>query len=385
MGGLPSPRSNKIVRVYNATKDWGTYSHGAMVSEIGSYIVVSWKCHARDEDAPGMRNLYSVSNSSSNGLHWSEPNVLFPNITAISNRGAYGAGMHPLPFTPINGHWYAFAQAFETPTMNDLPLIARRVYYTNNSSPLSFGPVFWVSSDVPKNFTSAHFQTLDDQDSTTKNDFQALHSPARNCTNLISLPINTCPVPPAPNDRFKAMGTEHTFYSVGNTDVLLMRDGIHCNNASNPLGCKSWVLWASVRESKSGSWSVPAMTTIPDDISNLNAGKLRSGSVFLVNDASPISNFTHCKSEKLNGEPGLLVNCIRDPLVLSVARDGVHFSSAWAIASGFPKPRYVGLYKNWGPSYPQALLHDESLVVAYSVNKEDIYVSIIAESDLEIS
>jgi hypothetical protein len=64
----------------------------------------------------------------------------------------------------------------------------------------------------------------------------------------------------------------------------------------------------------------------------------------------------------------------RDPLTLSLSRDGLAFDRVWALRSGAPEYRYPGGYtgKNYGFQYPNALVVGGSLWVVYSANKEDI-------------
>lgn len=73
-------------------------------------------------------------------------------------------------------------------------------------------------------------------------------------------------------------------------------------------------LFASVRDTVSGDWPQPVATNIPDEDSNLNAGALPDGSVYL---------FSNCNAGA----------SIRNPLTVAVTRDGVSFSSVWAVIS----------------------------------------------------
>ena len=109
---------------------------------------------------------------------------------------------------------------------------------------------------------------------------------------------------------------------------------------------------------------------IPDDNdddradSNLNAGTLPDGRIFLTSNACPKG---------------------RDPLVVSTSSDGWHFDKAVAVMTcgsldGQCKPRYAGRSKNPGQAYPQsvAVTEPESmryLWVAATNNKEDVWVA----------
>lgn len=72
-------------------------------------------------------------------------------------------------------------------------------------------------------------------------------------------------------------------------DVLLYR-----NKPKNLLPLENHTLWSSFRTSPGGTWYGPYKTNITDDTSNINAGTLPDGRVFLVSN--------------------VLLNLLRDPL-----------------------------------------------------------------------
>ena len=140
-------------------------------------------------------------------------------------------------------------------------------------------------------------------------------------------------------------------------------------------------LFASVRynSTKKADWPLVTLTDIPNDSSNLNAGALPDGRIYLVHN--PVAR------PKSSAPPWGL----RDPVTLSTSRDGLSFTNCHSVmscsdlvdsASGEVTNctlRHKGAYKNNGPSYPQALTVVEpaaeelrGLYVAASVNQEDI-------------
>lgn len=68
---------------------------------------------------------------------------------------------------------------------------------------------------------------------------------------------------------------------------------------------------------------------------------------------------------------------LADPLVLSLSDDGVHWDRAFDVRDSCPPRRYPGRAKGPGYQYPGAVVVGSQLLVSYSVNKEDIAVSII--------
>jgi hypothetical protein len=79
----------------------------------------------------------------------------------------------------------------------------------------------------------------------------------------------------------------------------------------------------------------------------------------------------------LGGKPEL-----RYPLAVTTSADGLHFDQdLLAVHGEVPPPRFYGLYKDTGPQYVRGVEEgnpqppDGALWLAYSVNKEDIWVS----------
>ena len=120
----------------------------------------------------------------------------------------------------------------------------------------------------------------------------------------------------------------------------------------------------------SANWSAIAQTNIPDVVSNHNAGRLPDGRTFLLHN------------------PVVQSKDRRDPLVVSLSSDGYVFNRSFVVAScasaEYRSPEQPDGCKprnniaRWmpGPQYPQGVV-DEGLgvlFVAFSVNKEDIWV-----------
>ena len=67
----------------------------------------------------------------------------------------------------------------------------------------------------------------------------------------------------------------------------------------------------------------------------------------------------------------------RDPLTIALSVDGVSFDRVFAVRAGAPPRRYPGTGKGPGYQYPHATLDPATghLVVAYSINKENIGIT----------
>lgn len=76
-------------------------------------------------------------------------------------------------------------------------------------------------------------------------------------------------------------------------------------------------------------------------------------------------------------------NRLRHPLALTLSDDGEHFSNLLAVHGELPDQRFGGAYKNLGPQYVRGIVEgngtppdaDRAFRLAYSVNKEDIWVA----------
>ncbi len=73
----------------------------------------------------------------------------------------------------------------------------------------------------------------------------------------------------------------------------------------------------------------------------------------------------------------------RWPLALSVSRDGINYTNLLLVNGEITPMRYGGNYKSYGPQYVRGIEEgngippDSNLWVTYSMNKEDIWVSVI--------
>ena len=121
-------------------------------------------------------------------------------------------------------------------------------------------------------------------------------------------------------------------------------------------------IYATVSSDGGTTWSVPSRTTLPDSPSRSFVGNLPDGRVFLI--GNPLKER-------------------RDPLVVRFSHDGAVFNEAKLIRRDSPPIRRNGLHKGPGFQYPAAVVLKDSLWVVYSVNKEDIEISVIPLRHLE--
>ena len=110
-----------------------------------------------------------------------------------------------------------------------------------------------------------------------------------------------------------------------------------------------------------GAWSLIQQTDIPNDSSNLNAGALPDGRVYLVHNPVTPAPTPKAEAEATGGVAGAHPSQ-RDPVTVATSKDGVTFDTAVVGMTCTQldnvtgcEPRYPGKSKNAGPSYPQAI------------------------------
>lgn len=125
----------------------------------------------------------------------------------------------------------------------------------------------------------------------------------------------------------------------------------------------SGFLYTSSSFDRGQSWTVPVKSNFPDSRARFSIGKLPDGTVFLINN--PLSKL---------GDRSLLT--------IALSRDGVVFDRAFIVRGEPTKMRFPGRSKLDGWQYPCTLVHGSHILVAYSINKEDVGLTRIALSDL---
>lgn len=103
-------------------------------------------------------------------------------------------------------------------------------------------------------------------------------------------------------------------------------------------------------------------TDFPDATARFHAGNLPDGTAVLINN--PLER----------GDRSLLT--------IALSRDGVTFERAWLVRGEAATMSFTGRHKLDGWQYPHALVWGDHLLVAYSVNKEDVGLTRIPLSAL---
>lgn len=108
------------------------------------------------------------------------------------------------------------------------------------------------------------------------------------------------------------------------------------------------------------TWTMPAVTNMPDARAKQSAGNLPDGTAFLVNAPN--------------------ADKVRIPLAVTLSRDGRRFERAFLLRghADLQPLRYEGRYKRAGYHYPKSVIWKEHLYVGYATNKEDVELTRVA-------
>jgi len=120
-----------------------------------------------------------------------------------------------------------------------------------------------------------------------------------------------------------------------------------------PFRNYSGTLFASESRDAGRTWTAPAKTNFPDSLARHATGRLPDGQYFLINNSS---------AKRLD----------RSILTIALSRDGRLFDRAFVVKNEPTTKRFDGKHKLDGWQYPHAMVVGEMLLIAYSVNKEDV-------------
>jgi hypothetical protein len=115
-------------------------------------------------------------------------------------------------------------------------------------------------------------------------------------------------------------------------------------------------LWVTESRDNAETWSFPAETGFTDNDSKFHFGRLPDKRFYYV------------------GNPDTLHHDLRNPLVLAVSDDGVHFNQQYIIANSLYKLLKAGLWKEGQYGYPHSIIDNGQLIVIVSRQKEAVEV-----------
>lgn len=325
----------------------GAFNHHAALTLFDGLLLAMWSNHWLGEDASGQRVLYSIS---ANGSTWTFPEEMFPAPDEIRDRGEPGISLRPDRWVVTEGRCFAVAYSRTQGTPNSSFPVARELmpngtlgkpFTLHPEERVELLPVYMRDSEpYSKPETAAAILEWYEENTVVSWWAQMGESlPRRGVdgANLIE-PLT-----------YKAHDGE---------EVLLLRfhparGGIRHNNR----------MYVSFQDA-SGEWATPYPTNIPDSPNRTEPVVLTDGSVLLIGGQI---------APELDASDYLF----RDPLTVSVSRDGYTFERVYSLRHGAPEGyRFDGIGgRTGGFAYNSSIVKDGWLYTLYSVGKEDIEIT----------
>ncbi len=339
--GLPVLEDLRTHTLYRAAPATGTYSHHGYITAHDGTLFATWSNHARDEDAPGQRVL--ASRSTDGGKTWAPFSELFGPFNEVTpgakQDNAKDIILIANGFATVGGTLYAVAEPHVLAgPRSGWGRVARSICADGDA-----GPIFWLVRDhpAPRPGCPAYPDAADPRFAGPAEKIRAYlarpeHWPSWEFHRRTSRPTAA--------DGHRLCEPTQAWRLADGTYVRLYRDLGMPRTKRN---------YAQFGFDGGAVWTAPVKTPFPDACSRSAAGTLPGGAAYVINN------------------PGRG----RDPLVVSLAPDGLHFDRAAVIRRGAPKQRYPGRWKGQGFQYPHAVVFRDDLWVIYSVNKEDVQVT----------
>lgn len=329
-------------RVYTGTRETGSFNHHAQIAKFRGTYFLAWSNGYVDEEAGGQRILIARSED---GCHWSEPVCVAgrgPGEEDVAHNSVALYAADRLYLFDMNEDTIRDATAVGMRRID--PLSTRIDVYASEDG-ISWQKVHTMSSDIRWIFEAPR--------PTREGRLMVVGNLREKGPAILLWPgmdiLQTpeyIPVPEPEGAKFPY--GESSWYQAddGRIFVFWRDEGASCR------------LYVSVSDDNGHSFTPPMFSDIPDSMSRNFAGRLADGRYFLCNNAVPT-----------------LLD--RRHLMLHLSRDGYEFDTVYILLNDPTSQRRKGLLKEDGYQYPCCLPEEGRLLVAYSVNKEDIECGIV--------
>lgn len=354
-GGFPilEEAEHHVVWKPQSRDEWAFNHHAALCHFDGRFWAM-WSNHPIGEDASGQRVLFAASRD---GIDWSPPRVLFEAPDEVRDRGEAGVSLRPDRWVVVNRRSYAVAYGRRTGTPGTYP-VAREVLRDGSlDKPFTLHPekrreilpVYMRDSEPYWNATAA----------------KAILSWYEE-NNVVSWWAQFGEGVPRKGVDKANLIEPLTYKATDDKTVLLLRfhprRGFRHNNR----------MYVSFR-GYDGEWAAPYPTDIPDSPNRTEPVVLPNGVVLLI--GSQIA-------PHLDAGDYLF----RDPLTLAVSRDGYIFDRVYSLRHGAPRDYRIDNIggRTGGFAYNSSVVKDGWLYTLYSVGKEDIEITRLPLSALNL-
>lgn len=336
--GVPRLKIERSM-IYSPDKEW-LYNHHPAIIHFKDRFIAIWSNGLIDEDSPGQRVVYATS---TDFVHWSKPEVLASpqkfkdTLTVLTASGLYQykgtlvayygeytkhrQNTHLWAKTSTDGiHW-------SSPIDMHVPLIPNHGPEATKSGRLIIsGNFMFPYTDDPKGISGWKLSSFYPDSLYTQDNSAAFYAPAAK----LGLP------PLCEGSFFET--DDHVLH------MLLRVTG------------KGWKgrLWLTESRNKSQSWSRPVETAFSDNDSKFHFGRLPDKRFYYV------------------GIPDTLHHYARNPLVLSLSKNGETFDRNYIIADELYHLKKEGLWKGGQYGYPHTIIYNGYMYVIISRQKEAI-------------
>lgn len=340
-------QNTQTTTVYNAKPETGTYSHHPHITHFKGSIYTMWSNHKVDEDAPGQRVL--MKQSTDQGETWGDLVELFPPLDHVDGADKDGKGRRTQcanGFAIIENTLYAFSEVWDDG--GDARNAGQGRLFRSIDADGMLGEVFWLRKKPAKVIIGMSIYPLANPKLVdTINDFLKLPE------NELTWDFRHLTTRPKAADGHQLCEPTPAWQLKNGTWVKIYRD------LGKPV---SHFNYASFSFDDGKKWTVGTKTDMIDGCARANAGTLPDGQIYIVSNIDP--------------------NGARDPLAISLSKDGLSFDRVSLIRRGAPIMHYEGRWKTKGFQYPHSLVLGDELLVLYSVGKEDIQITRIPISEI---
>jgi len=356
--GFPILEDAKHYYVWQpTTPEEGTFNHFAALFFHNNRFHAMWVNNWHCENCAGQRILYS---SSKDAMEWTSPVELFPSPGPVLTRGERGLWLASDRWAVVDGKLYAVVYVFGTGSHSYT--IAREIAHDG-----TFGtpfPLRQISerAAVPEFMRRPRFNS---ELSQKFNNWYKINDEVSfwAYNDNIGLPSRGI-------DETRLL--ESFAWRSKQGMVIGLRD--YSTHTRDNVLVSSNRIYVSFPDGK-GGWTAAYPTDIPDSHSRAQARRLSDGRVLLVGN-----QIAHKFDE------GIYLS--RDPLTIAVSPDGEFFTKVFALRSGGQDGTRHRIQRlpGQGPTgygYPSMIIHNDMIYVLYSINKEDMAITVVPLSAIK--
>lgn len=352
-GGFPILKEAEHAVVWEpAAVEEGAYNHYACLIHHNGQFYVMWGNHEIGEDAPGQRVLFSRSDDWEN---WSEPEEMFPAPGPVLPRSERGIHLKPDRFAVIDDQLYAITYVHGAGVYP----IARSV-----SENGILGEPFLVQS-LPDSGSLPNF--MDGEDAANVPSIGTRLYEWYRENDHISWWANASWGVQRRSVENQSLIESFIYRATDGGLVLMLRDWGH---NKNPVHTNR--MYVSFNDGE-GGWATPYPTDIPDSPSRAQGLTLDDGRVLLIGNQT-VNQYDQALYQD------------RDPMTVAVSEDGYTFNRVYSLRTGSPTGhRFSGIGgRNPGYAYSSSMVLDGWLYTAYSIGKEDMGITRVPLSALDL-